>query len=378
MKAHWTHYHPGMRGKRGRGAKKAQSLGRPVQCQRFFIQGHGSNFFRVEVPPPSGGSGGEIDELQQAVQQAIGRYHQIDEQARRVIREREEGTEFVPWVETMHWQEYLGGLDREELMELVQTPDEDEPLVAIIWEAMDGMIRYCQYTSTKHAGDTIKIGIVRTEATRIKTQRPLQPYMDRDSIGDHARPWKQMIAFLVRTRQRRHERPEYRFRDDENVYFDTIIREAWHVDRARTKGGRNDSSDKESRSGSEADSETGESTEDNSEGEENGSRRRGDRSDQASTDDEDRDRDRDPNEPPPVRLRGLKVKCLRFCIALLRRRMMAREYEVPLVCAMVLLAVTPQGWMDQYQYPPVISRVIKVARFMVIQSALQRAEEELA
>jgi hypothetical protein len=48
-----------------------------------------------------------------------------------------------------------------------------------------------------------------------------------------------------------------------------------------------------------------------------------------------------------------------------------REYDSSLVCALVVLGVKEDGWKGAEQYPPVLSAVIKVARFMVVQQALE-------
>ncbi|KAL4996641.1 hypothetical protein BDV10DRAFT_186882, partial [Aspergillus recurvatus] len=48
----------------------------------------------------------------------------------------------------------------------------------------------------------------------------------------------------------------------------------------------------------------------------------------------------------------------------------ANEYESPLVCAMAVLGRGERAWHDYASYPPIISRVLKVARFMVVQKAL--------
>jgi hypothetical protein len=63
-----------------------------------------------------------------------------------------------------------------------------------------------------------------------------------------------------------------------------------------------------------------------------------------------------------VRLSSIQKACLRFCIALLDQRITCREYDSPLVCA---------------QYPPILSAMIKVARFMVGQQGLELSDLEL-
>ena len=67
---------------------------------------------------------------------------------------------------------------------------------------------------------------------------------------------------------------------------------------------------------------------------------------------------------------NLEKACLEFCIELLNQRHRSHEYESALVCAMAVLGQGETGWRDPESYPPILSRVIKVARFMVVQKAL--------
>lgn len=61
---------------------------------------------------------------------------------------------------------------------------------------------------------------------------------------------------------------------------------------------------------------------------------------------------------------------LRFCIELLNQTYYAQEYESVLICAMAVLGRGESGWRDSKSYPPILSRVIKIARFMIIPKAL--------
>jgi hypothetical protein len=44
------------------------------------------------------------------------------------------------------------------------------------------------------------------------------------------------------------------------------------------------------------------------------------------------------------------------------------------VCALAVLGVKEDGWKGPEQYPPILSAVIKVARFIVVQQALELSE----
>ncbi|GME47471.1 uncharacterized protein LTHEOB_12917 [Neofusicoccum parvum] len=65
--------------------------------------------------------------------------------------------------------------------------------------------------------------------------------------------------------------------------------------------------------------------------------------------------------------------CLDFCIELLNQRITQREYDSALVCALAVQGVTPTGWREPGLYTAILSAIIKVGRFMVVQKALEMA-----
>ncbi len=76
----------------------------------------------------------------------------------------------------------------------------------------------------------------------------------------------------------------------------------------------------------------------------------------------------------PERLTKIQKACLNFCIELLNQSITRKEYDSALVCALAVLGVKEGGWKGPEQYPPILSTVIKVARFMVVQQALELSE----
>ena len=42
-----------------------------------------------------------------------------------------------------------------------------------------------------------------------------------------------------------------------------------------------------------------------------------------------------------------------------------------MICAMAVLAVKLDGWRTPHDYPPLMSHIIRMARFMVVQAAFQ-------
>ncbi|EEA23650.1 conserved hypothetical protein [Talaromyces marneffei ATCC 18224] len=100
--------------------------------------------------------------------------------------------------------------------------------------------------------------------------------------------------------------------------------------------------------------------------------------------DEDRNHDSEPDpELDPTQqsaippLTPIQRACLDFCIELLNQRVVHREYDCALVCSMAVLGVRDRGgWRTPEDYPPILSKVIKLARFMVVRKAMELAENE--
>ena len=61
---------------------------------------------------------------------------------------------------------------------------------------------------------------------------------------------------------------------------------------------------------------------------------------------------------------------LEFYIKLLNQKIQVYKYKSALVCSIAVLGQGIKTWLDPDSYPPIISRVLKVARFMVVQKAL--------
>ena len=81
-----------------------------------------------------------------------------------------------------------------------------------------------------------------------------------------------------------------------------------------------------------------------------------------------------PSETPVMT--AIQEACLEFCITLMDQSVTRREYDNPLVCALAVLGVQEDGWKGPESYPPILSAVIKVARFMVVQKALNMSPAE--
>lgn len=79
--------------------------------------------------------------------------------------------------------------------------------------------------------------------------------------------------------------------------------------------------------------------------------------------------------PSSQSMTELQRACLSFRIELLNQTIHNREYDMALVCALAVLGVSPsgRGFRGADTYPLILSAIIKVAHFMVVQHAKQFA-----
>ena len=108
----------------------------------------------------------------------------------------------------------------------LRSDDEGEPVEAAIWAAMDGLMRFSQASVIERVGVFVRLEAIRTEKHQTRYQ-PLQPYMDKEAIVKHTRPWQQALMFFART-QKEHawKSPQYRFKRRQREAWEALVREA--------------------------------------------------------------------------------------------------------------------------------------------------------
>jgi hypothetical protein len=238
------------------------------------------------------------------------------------------------------------------LKELVAEPDprsdvQPEPVKAAIWAAMAGLARFSQASVIERVGIFVRLEVVRTE--KHQTQfKPLQPYMDKEAIVKHTRPWQQVLMFFART-QKEHawKSPQYRFRRRQRKAWEALVREA-----ERAAGEEAEETDEE------VDEDMDKDMDEDMDGEIDV-----DEIDQAT----EAVPDQRATSTRPEQLSRLQKACLDFYIALLDYYITRREYDSPLICALAVLGVKEDSWKGPEQYPPILSAVIKIGRFIVVQ-----------
>jgi hypothetical protein len=360
MRKHWQRQHQWSSGSRkGRPSRirqervhaQASKGSRPVYCQRLFRSRHGSQYFQVQPPediegPDTVSVNGDAAWARVGAEMAKA-WERVEKQAQSTIQEGERN-EVNPWVDRTQWLPYLVGIERADLMACIEEPVaeadprsdvEAEPTEAAIWAAMEGLTRFSQASVNERVGVFVRLEAIRTEKHQTRFQ-PLQPYMDKDAIFKHTRPWQQALMFFARTQKEHAWRsPQYRFTRRQ--------REAWQA-LVRLAGG------------------TGEEA-----GEEEGTDEMDEEEMEIDDADETDNENAETTPKRPEKLTRLQKACLEFCIALLDHRITRREYDSPLVCALAVLGVKEDGWKGPEQYPPILSAVIKVARFMLVQQGLE-------
>ncbi|KAK6365036.1 hypothetical protein LTR81_028063, partial [Elasticomyces elasticus] len=273
-------------------------------------------------------------------------------------------TETTPWIRRTGWDRYLAGCDRSDLLEVIAEPEESDEkqhdvaeeseeewngkVDQALWKAM-GELASISQSVVGQSGVMLRMEAVRSEVGQQRFT-PLRPYQEATSIERHCRPWQQMLMFFVRT-QRPHDwhSPVYRFNRRQKTAFEAMI-EAVSKE-ARYGGGGAESEEEES--------------------EDEGSHRAGD--DEGPTHRSHSSADRE--TPPDPQLRAVHRACLRFCIELMNQTIHNQEYDMAMVCATAVLGVHAQhGFRNPESYPPILSSIIKVARFMIIQQAEEIAQ----
>ena len=260
-----------------------------------------------------------------------------------------ERDEVNPWLERTQWLPYLIGTERPELLACIEEPVAEpdpgqdqhaEPIEAAIWRAMDDLARFSQASVIDRVGVFVRLEAIRTEKHQTRFQ-PLQPYMDEKAIVNHVRSWKQILMFFARTQQEHTwKSPKYRFTRRQREAWEALVEEA--------------------RRSTELEEE--ENIEDEDEVMDDNEMQNEVQEEESTT---------ATSSSNPDTLSNIQKACLEFCIALLSQSITRKEYDSPLICALAVLGVKEDGWKGPEQYPPILSAVIKIARFMVVQQALE-------
>ncbi|EDN06580.1 predicted protein [Histoplasma mississippiense (nom. inval.)] len=409
MRKHWQNKHSwSPYPSRGRTAPQKRTAAQDevdrscqkVQFQQVFASRKGSHYIQIQTKETIKHTGTPDQNRASQVIDEKERFYQEQQRQTSNVIQAGEHDEANPWLRRTRWPVYLTNIAPNDLVNCVQRPDDDttcpnELAARAIWEAMGQVARTSQRVITR-LGHFVRIEAIRTERHQTR-HTPLQAYMDEESIAEHVRPWQQMLMFFART-QVEHEwtSAQYRFTPRQRKTWRVL----WQVATAEGADQRH------SISPDPMDEQMTEEEEEEEEVEEEEEKR------QRDTQSEEEDkfklvkiqmacldfciellnqhvggagtggvwmvrREELPTnivtdqEEDKFKLTKIQMACLDFCIELLNQRVQVEDYECALVDALAVLGRGEYGWRDAESYPPILSRIIKVARFMVVHKAVR-------
>ncbi|KAJ0412938.1 hypothetical protein BJY00DRAFT_320302 [Aspergillus carlsbadensis] len=394
IQVHWQRvHHWSQQGRRGRVGQREKARGEVelawlytrVAWQQAFPSGPGSHYIHIQYPDGRQSPLPRAEQAQQAMDAMVTAWERARAQhEQRATIQADEAADANPWLRMTGWARYLDGVHPQDLQQLVEAPEADaadrvEQAVQAIWQAMDRLARRSQ-RMVQRCGAGIRVEAARTEAGQTPF-KPLQAYMDEASIQKHVQPWQQVLAFIARTQAAAQQRldgdgggrewlgrlPVYGMTPRQRQKWRALWQLAMPAPAERPKpnartrragvrvihtfagAGRilEDVWDASPSSSSPVPSPSASPVE-VAEG--------------------DTAADAVDAEVAAWQMTPIEQACLEFCIKLLNQRHRTHEYESALVCAMAVQGWGPgeARWRDPSSYPPILSRVIKVARFMVV------------
>ncbi|CAG8195842.1 unnamed protein product [Penicillium olsonii] len=233
-----------------------------------------------------------------------------------------------PWLRRTGWSAYLAGQSLSDLRTSIQRPDADDPrpqahIANALCSALHAAARASQQ-ATAASGRMIRLEITRTEREK-QPAKPLEAYLQFESLLRHCEPWENILLFFLRNGPHGHSSgPRFHFTPTQRRAWDQLYEAATQAPSVPP-----------TQSPSPAPT--------------------------------------PPGKPLPAHplLPPLPQACLDFCVSLLLQNAAADEYECTLVDALAVLGLGASGWLTIDSYPPILSSVIKIARFMIVQKALQ-------
>jgi RecQ family ATP-dependent DNA helicase len=330
-------------------ARKAQMWTKVQYFQRFFVQGRHSGYFKVRQPRRTAQQQSEVDisqRIEEEIQGIIEAGRKAKEDADKVV-EGGRTDEVNRWLDRTKWDKYLAGFEFQALMDLIERPDESDGVEYAIWKAMDSLGRYSQRTVEQKAGLFVRFEAIRSEKHQTRYQ-PLLGYQNDQTFTLYVRPWQQILMFFARTRMSavRKESPRYRLTKQQIIVWERFLAMA-----------KNEAAQQEEQ-------EPGRSRQPSR------PRRRQRRFNEDDSEEEETGQEAEEQKE----LTGIQKACLEFCIALLNCKHQNGDYDSAMVCALAILGVDDAGWKGVDRYPPILSRIIKISRFLVVQQAWEEVQ----
>ncbi|THV80043.1 hypothetical protein D6D27_08852 [Aureobasidium pullulans] len=215
------------------------------------------------------------------------------------------------WLKRTGWRNFLTGSVRTKVLEYVVEPRQGSPpYESMIWDAVAHLIGRAEELLLR-SSHFVRVAIVQVEDSH-HIQQPLQPYQGRRQLQKGVRAWQQIVLFFVRLNLGGLDL-DTRLSDTQKETLAALVAVA------------------------------------------------------KSTPYEDESHQSEDMPPMQELERGI----LFFIISLLDYVVQGWEYESPLVCALAVIAVRPQGWLGLDKFPSILSALIKTSRYLVLQEAYE-------
>jgi hypothetical protein len=302
-----------------------------IYCQRFFIQGPKSNYFKVENPQPRTHPNPQIqsriDQFTKARQELERALRAAEDEENRKIKEFEESREPNRWLRRVGWAQHLTDIDRSEAREWIETPDEEEPELQILCTAFDWMIQDAQYNATQDVVSQAALFEANRKELDKEPQMPFDSWMDITTIHGYTRVWRQLLCYIIRTQDEPAEKkPPYELIDTQQLAVQETRKaikefQDWKKDQPELE------------------------------------------------------EEEDESDEEIAYMAKIQREILSLCIALLNHPLQDTEYKSAIISGLAVLGIRDDdGWYSAEDYTTKYSAVIKLARLMVVQKGYEKRE----
>jgi len=313
-----------------------------VVCQRFFVQKHESQYVEVrkEIDVAHVDENDQMSAwnlIRKEMNQII---NTIKEKKQRVIQ-KDEINEVNSWLKRVEWHTYLMRLNREELIASMNKSNfKIELIIIIIWDAMNSLIQHCQQSIISRIDVFICMKIIRIEKHQTRYQS-LQSYMNVKELSNYSWSWKQILMFMIQIK-RAHDwvSLKYKFnKTQHHMWKQLLIVANEMIKEKKKKNAKSEEKDEFSKNSSSSEF--------------------SEKSDSSSQDSRN------------YKLSRIQKACLNFDLALLNDHIMRKKYDSSLMCALTMLRIKSNEWMNVSNYSLILFIMIKISRFMMIQQELK-------
>lgn len=191
---------------RNRAVKSALHLYQPVKCQRMFAGSHGSSFFVVTpiaqtIREQQATQLSEADFVHLQTMEAIHRSDGLAADEDEIAPTSKDDTESSPWLELTRWPEYVRGHSFSQVAALAALPDPTtEPVLAVFELSIGRLIDAAYHSITTHRineFDQVRINSFLQHQS--VWNQPIQIRLRPATYRRYRQVWVRLISFIYRT-----------------------------------------------------------------------------------------------------------------------------------------------------------------------------------